>query len=370
MDPEYKALTSVFSAHKGYKSWAVKQVVAPKKLKYRSLTKDEQALFPWMDQHISYLEHSVDLNAQFLEQIAMTVAPMWGSEPDPGVWAECSAQDLDKVRSILVQFAREWSAECADERAASFGRILQECENLFPDVVNRQNVEVLVPGSGLGRLVVEFVRRGFRTQGNEFSYHMLTNSSFIVNHSFCENNFVICPYLHKSSNVSKRTDQIRQVYIPDFNPGDISLINKEYPEIPVADLMSMVAGSFVDLYGPPNMPRISDVYTNDPQASEFRQQNAKRFQVVATCFFLDTASNIVEYLQSVHHCLADDGYLVNFGPLLWHYEDDETVTMNTQKNENGDWEQVATPMRGLELSRDDLIELVQKVGFDTGASSG
>ncbi|KAG7822695.1 hypothetical protein KL909_003860 [Ogataea angusta] len=243
MDPEYKALTSVFSAHKSYKSWAVKQVVAPKKLKYKSLTKDEQALFPWMDQHIDYLEHSVNLNAQFLEQIAMTVAPMWGAEPDPGVWAECSAQDLDKVRSILIQFAREWSAECADERAASFGRILQECENLFPDVVNRQNVEILVPGSGLGRLVVEFVRRGFRTQGNEFSYHMLTNSSFIVNHSFCENNYVICPYLHKSSNVSKRTDQIRQVYIPDFNPGDISFINKEYPEIPVADLMSMVAGS-------------------------------------------------------------------------------------------------------------------------------
>ncbi|KAG7919669.1 hypothetical protein KL905_003534 [Ogataea polymorpha] len=232
MDPEYKALTSVFSAHKSYKSWAVKQVVAPKKLKYRSLTKEEQAFFPWMDQHIRYLEHSVDLNAQFLEQIAMTVAPIWGSEPEPGVWAECSAQDLDKVRSILVQFAREWSAECAEERASSFGRILQECENLFPDVVNRQNVEVLVPGSGLGRLVVEFVRRGFRTQGNEFSYHMLTNSSFIVNHSLCENNFVICPYLHKSSNVSKRTDQIRQVYIPDFNPGDISLINKEYPEIP------------------------------------------------------------------------------------------------------------------------------------------
>ncbi|KAH3670613.1 hypothetical protein OGAPHI_001128 [Ogataea philodendri] len=364
MDQEYKALTSVFSAHNGYKSWATKRIVASRRLKYASLTASEKNLLPWMESHIDYLEHSIDLNSQFLQQIATTVAPIWGAESDPGVWAECSGQDLENVRSVLVQFAREWSSDGEQERDISFGRILRECESLFPDVEARQNVEVLVPGAGLGRLVIEFVKRGFRTQGNEFSYHMLTNSSFIINHSFCANNYVICPYVHRSTNVAKRSDQVRQIYVPDYNPGDISLINHDYPNIPVADLMSIVAGSFVDLYGPPNLERVSDVYTTDEQAQEFRVQNKGKFQVVATCFFLDTAANIIEYLQAIHHCLADDGYWINFGPLLWHHEDDETVTMFSRKDDDGEWKQVPTPARGLELSRDDLVDLVKDTGFE------
>lgn len=41
--------------------------------------------------------------------------------------------------------------------------------------------KVLAPGSGLGRLVLEFVEAGFGCQGNEVSYFMLYGSNFILN---------------------------------------------------------------------------------------------------------------------------------------------------------------------------------------------
>jgi N2227-like protein len=39
---------------------------------------------------------------------------------------------------------------------------------------------------------------------------------------------------------------------------------------------------------------------------------------VVTCFFLDTATNPIEYLRLVHEALQPGGYWINVGPLQWH----------------------------------------------------
>lgn len=361
---EYKALTSVLTACYRYGQYARSTILNPKKLKWESLTSEEQKLLPWFPEYLEQLKFSIDVNERFFKDVALKSAPQWGAKPDPNSWFDCSTQDLDKVRGLLIQYLREWSDIGAREREISMGRILHTCERLFPDVNARQHVEVLVPGAGLGRLVVEFVRRGFRTEGNEFSYHMLINSSYILNQSYCSNCFITCPFIHKSSNVVKRNFQNRQAYFPDFNPGDISLINKNYPDIPVSDLMSMVTGSFIDLYGPTNLNKLNQAYTNDPLASKFRKSVKGRFKIIATCFFIDTASNIIDYLKTIKNCLSDDGYWINFGPLLWHHEDDDDV-MNTTFIDpvTHKAKKMATPMKGLELSREDLIQLIADMGF-------
>lgn len=43
---------------------------------------------------------------------------------------------------------------------------------------------VLVPGTGLSRLLLEVVERGYGGQGNEFSYQMLLVSNYMLNHVF------------------------------------------------------------------------------------------------------------------------------------------------------------------------------------------
>lgn len=42
-------------------------------------------------------------------------------------------------------------------------------------------VNILVPGTGLGRLAFEIAKLGYSCQGNEYSLHMLFTSNFLLN---------------------------------------------------------------------------------------------------------------------------------------------------------------------------------------------
>ena len=78
--------------------------------------------------------------------------------------------DLDKVRSTIKQFVRDWSQEGTLEREAAYDPILEALENAFKHVssAHRNQLRVLVPGAGLGRLAFEIAWLGFSCQGNEF----------------------------------------------------------------------------------------------------------------------------------------------------------------------------------------------------------
>lgn len=39
-----------------------------------------------------------------------------------------------------------------------------------------------------------------------------------------------------------------------------------------------------------------------------------------TCFFIDTAHNVIEYAETISHCLKPGGVWINLGPMLWHHE--------------------------------------------------
>eukprot|EP00127_Corallochytrium_limacisporum_P003504 Clim_evm132s149 gene=Clim_evmTU132s149 len=74
--------------------------------------------------------------------------------------------------------------------------------------------------------------------------------------------------------------------------------------------MSMCCGEFVQSYGPTNL------------------MAGSQFDVIATCFFIDTARNFTTYLDTIEHLLRDGGRWINIGPLLWHFSDmpnEETV---------------------------------------------
>jgi carnosine N-methyltransferase len=42
---------------------------------------------------------------------------------------------------------------------------------------------------------------------------------------------------------------------------------------------------------------------------------------VVTCFFVDTAKNIVEYVEVISQILKPGGRWINLGPLLYHFSD-------------------------------------------------
>ncbi|GMM30793.1 S-adenosylmethionine-dependent methyltransferase [Martiniozyma asiatica (nom. inval.)] len=370
---EYSALTSVLSSHTNYYVTAYKKIFNPKRLKYNSLFQSDKDLLPWFPDYLEQIKHSIEINQNYFGTLALKMAPLWGASME-STWASATVNNIDKMNGLMAQYVREWSDIGQVERDQSMGRILKAAELLFPNIEERFEMEVLVPGSGLGRLVYEFVRRGFKTQGNEISYHMLLNSNYILNFNFCCNQWMICPFLNKSSHLSKRTDQLRQVYFPDIMPSDLTEIIQNNPilnekGLNVDDLMSIVAGGFEDLYGPPNLPKITETYSDNPESGNFRLQNKGRFKIVATCFFLDTANNIIDYIRTIDNCLSEDGYWINFGPLLWHFEDDDNIYLMKQFKYNQGKEEeeeinIPMPMQGLELSREDLFTLIENMGFE------
>ena len=73
------------------------------------------------------------------------------------------------------------------------------------------------------------------------------------------------------------------------------------------------------------------------------------FDAVATCFFIDTAHNIVEYLETVWHVLKPGGYWVNLGPLQWHWADAHTYLGDDELS--------------IEISLADVQRIAQRLGF-------
>lgn len=359
---EEDAMRIILNSLVHYRAWARDNLLTPKATKYDMLTDEEKKLFHWFPNYLKKLEHSIDINSRYFEMVAESMGPFWGVG-NPDTEYNKSNTDFPNLINLMNQFVREWSSDGMVERDISFGRILKYAEKYFPNIEFRPDIEVLVPGSGLGRLVVEFSKLGFKTQGTEISYFMLFNSHFLLNRAFVSNNFVLCPFIHKSSNNLKSNFQCRQIYFPDFNAEEIYQLEKDYPSIKSDDLMSMIAGDFDDLYGPPGVAKKGQTTMDDPNAMAFREGNVGRFKIIATSFFIDTATNIIDYIKAIKHSLSDDGYWINFGPLLWHHEHSEKFYDTDWKRPTGEIVKVRMPAQGLEISMEDLIDLIEEMGF-------
>ncbi|KAG7194379.1 uncharacterized protein KQ657_004591 [Scheffersomyces spartinae] len=364
-EAEYNALLGTLLAFYNFIEYERDRVVKHRQIKYQGLSKSDQKLLPWFPKYISDLDLCIGMNDQFTKELATKVAEQWGMPSDPSLWSPATEVEYDKVRVTLLQLTREWSTDGEKERQQTFGRIIETLEGLYPSLESRPEVKILVPGCGLGRLVLDLVKKGFWTQGNEISYHMLLTSNFILNYCKYANSYSIFPFLHKSSHLAKRNNQLRPITIPDSNPMDIYNLSTENPHIPYGDLMSMTAGSFVDLYGEADAQGHVEEVNHDAQATEFRSLNKEAYDVVVTCFFLDTASNIIEYIRAIRHCLKSGGRWINFGPLLWHFEDDLTIThLHVQDGPNENTRTIQSLLNGLELSREDLVDLIKNMGFE------
>jgi carnosine N-methyltransferase len=51
---------------------------------------------------------------------------------------------------------------------------------------------------------------------------------------------------------------------------------------------------------------------------------------VVTCFFIDCANNIIEFIETIFRILKPGGSWINLGPLLYHFS--ETNGENNKKN--------------------------------------
>ncbi|CAK4030130.1 Carnosine N-methyltransferase [Lecanosticta acicola] len=297
------------------------------------------------------VDRAIDSNADIAEALLHVGLPSFGLDPDDESWKnQATPGDLDKARSTIRQLYRDWSAEGLPERYASFSPILGALETHLPSHPSqRHRYNVLVPGAGLGRLVFDICAAGYTVEGNEISYHQLLASNYILNCTAKAGQHTLYPWALSFSNHISRPNQLQAVAIPDVHPGTALETSQAelQSEVHYSDRMSMTSGDFCILYCKPEF-----------QAS---------FAAVATCFFIDTAPNVLSYIETIRHCLQPGGLWINIGPLLWHFETaptpaerDKQRGRTSHSNEN---EGIGEP-GSFELSNEEVVALVTHRGFE------
>jgi SAM-dependent methyltransferase len=222
-----------------------------------------------------------------------------------------AAGDHTQVVQALKHFARDWSAAGEHERAATFPQILSTMATLFPYPTGEQRV--LVPGAGLGRLAYELAAQGFDVVANEFSPYMTLAHRYMLslhsgNPTATVNGHIFHPNIGWWSHHRTNESLLRPVAFPDI-----------LPEQNVLKRLKLVEGDFVTTFLP---------------------HEEGRFDAVVTLFFIDTARNIVDYLETISKVLKPGGVWVNMGPLLYG----------------------TAPL--IELSLDEVLKVAEKIGFE------
>lgn len=311
---------------------------------------------------LDLVDDAIDANAEIADEILASGLEAFGIPTESlanakDAWQGCATpNDMSKAHSTLRQFFRDWSAAGASERVACYAPVLEALFTEYPPRGPQGRGRVLIPGAGLGRLVFEICRAGFCAEGNEISYHQLLASSWILNHSEGQEMHTLFPFASQFSNVVSRKDQLQKILVPDVHPGtamaEAAAIGSSQGK--AVGEMNMTAADFVSLYS--------------------RQDYKTAFDAVVTVFFIDTAPNVLRYVETILACLKPGGVWINLGPLLWHF-DDRGQRANEDQSEAGNASQGATGQAGnkrlgiaepgsVELSEEEVLLLIQRSGFD------
>lgn len=135
--------------------------------------------------------------------------------------------------------------------------------------------------------------------------------------------------------------------IPDEWPGDLH--SKDDAVSDSGGNMSMTSGDFCVLYS--------------------SKEYAATFDAITTVFFIDTAPNLIRYIETIRDCLRDGGLWINVGPLLWHFDSKrkdggEEAVDTTEANSMIDDDRGIAEPGSFELSHDEVMLLVKAHGFE------
>lgn len=252
---------------------------------------------------LSNFASTIKANAIVTRGIAALAAAEFGAGADGG---HSGQPNLGRVTEALKHFVRDWSEEAREEREKIYQLIL---EVLRRDRVSQATQNVLVPGAGLGRLAYEISQLGYDTTYVEISYYMSLAFRFLLSRTTTQytNQHTIHPYASWFSHSRSSSHLLRGISFPDILPTE-------------CDTLHLSESDFLSLTIPP-----SGAYTH-----------------IVTLFFIDTALNIVRYLEQIHSLLAPNGVWINLGPLLWTGNSDPAM----------------------ELSLEEVLDLANVVGFD------
>ena len=184
---------------------------------------------------------------------------------------------------------RDWTKEGENIRKEQYGPILDVVNKYF--ISNKtadeiKNTKFLVPGAGLCRLVYELALKGINVEANDYSFINLLIDNYFFNVMPQENVGHFHPMCHSFTCLLNSEGPSKKYVFPDVN------IRKSLGENNVENL-TLIYGDFAKIY----------------------KQKPSTFDCLITVFFLDSARNIIDWLQTIYNTLKKGGIWINFGPL-------------------------------------------------------
>eukprot|EP00934_Nitzschia_sp_Nitz4_P008481 Nitzschia sp. Nitz4//scaffold140_size61219//2180//3604//NITZ4_006429-RA/size61219-processed-gene-0.0-mRNA-1//1//CDS//3329536194//8471//frame0 len=191
----------------------------------------------------------------------------------------------DEAVQVVAHLVRDWTKLGSQVR----GSLYTWCTQQLKTYHSKTTFPVLVPGSGLGRLAFEIYRIGYTVEANELSPVMASAAAGILQRGFSG---MVHPFiLDELSNEVQTDRRYDQVPFPD-----VEVVTGSHPQ---GSSLSYTVGDFLGSYYGDTSLRES-------------------FGAVVTCFFIDTATDLYEYLKQIHRLLGPGGVWINVGPLQWH----------------------------------------------------
>lgn len=232
------------------------------------------------------MEQRIDVNAKIATGLARFAKKKYNVK-EYEMLAVSHPLSNGTVIELLHHYVRDWSAEMAGERKQLFQPLLSSLDKEFA-ASSRASKKVLVPGSGLARAAYEISQMGFQTEAFEYSHLMDIAAQFVYNFkghmSGVGSQFELFPYVHEFSHQEATAAQVRGVKVPDVD-GDFKKPKN----------LTLGYGDFTAL----------------------ASTNPGEYDAVVSLFLIDTAENILKYLDAIHALLKPGGVWINYGPLKW-----------------------------------------------------
>ncbi|QRV86393.1 hypothetical protein RhiJN_14411 [Ceratobasidium sp. AG-Ba] len=262
-------------------------------------------------------------------------------------WTDDGPTDLSRVVEALKHCVRDWSLDSFEERARVFAPILDVLAKVPPS--QRKDTKVLVPGAGLGRLAWEIARMGFDVTANEVSSYMTLPLKVLLSDEITPtlNHHTVSPhsswFSHTRSNdtlfqsasfpdILPRTDPNGMLIEPD-RAGEAAQDQGSSTMYMPGGKFGLVESDFLSLVPPdrddPQYSYAHNAFQNGLPSIVTAQPRDRGYDFVVTLFFIDTATNVLAYLDQIYALLRPvpsslshssqfgAGTWINLGPLLW-----------------------------------------------------
>jgi carnosine N-methyltransferase len=200
------------------------------------------------------------------------------------------ASSYGSLASVFLHLFRDWSRTCDHVGDSTYTPAITELKQFLPN-----GGDVLVPGAGLGRLALALAAEGYKVEANDASRLFLTVADYLLNRPPAAAK--IYPLAHVFSENWGLEQQYISVEVPQPSPTELLGSNSDG----AAPSFVLVPGDFAKTYG-----------KSGP--------GYRKFDAIVTCFFIDTATDLVELFDTLDGLLAEGGVWLNVGPLNWRKE--------------------------------------------------